>query len=315
MVAATLSPPDFFMARIYLRILASLFALAVLAGTVLGVYYVYKETYLPEKERTQEVRALLTTTAPKADPGKKQFDHAMELIRQGELEAARRLLTEITEVYQDSDRYQDSRRVLGEMNLDRLFSRIPMPGKLEYTAARGDSLQLIAQRFRTTLSYIKRVNNLLGHVVHPDDRLIVYPLDLSLQVDLGSKRLTVLKEGRYFKDYAIAGMHLPYPSLPEQTTVADKPAWIDNKKIQPTDERYPSSRKWLQTVSKPGRPGIVFCTPLPEAAAAPAAGPAPLSATPAGIYLSGPDIEELSTLIRVGAPVQFLKKPTPAARS
>ena len=26
-------------------------------------------------------------------------------------------------------------------------------------------------------------------------------------------------------------------------------------------------------------------------------------------------IEELSTLIRVGAPVQFLKKPTPAARS
>jgi hypothetical protein len=109
-------------------------------------------------------------------------------------------------------------------------------------------------------------------------------------------------------------MHLPYPSLPEQTTIADKPAWIDNKKIQPTDERYPGSWKWLQTVSKPGRPGIVFCTPLPEAAAAPADAP-PLSATPAGIYLSGPDIEELSTLIRVGAPVQFLKKPTPAARS
>jgi hypothetical protein len=302
------------MTRVYIRILASLFALVVLGGTVLGVYYIYKETYLPEKQRTMEVRTLLTSTAPKADLGKKQFDHAMDLIRQGEMEAARRLLTEITEVYQDSDRYQDSRRVLGEMNLDRLFSRAPMPGKLEYTAAKGDSLQLIAQRFRTTLSYIKRVNHLLGSVVHPNDRLIVYPLDLTLQVDLAGKRITALKEGRYFKDYAITGHHLPYPSLPEQTTVGDKPAWLDAKKIQPTDDRYASARKWLQTAGKPGKPGIIFRTPPPAQPAEPAAGALPAAEPNPGIYLGESDIEELSTLIRVGAGVQFLKKPSLAAR-
>ena len=54
------------MTRVYIRILASLFALVVLGGTVLGVYYIYKETYLPEKQRTMEVRTLLTSTAPKA---------------------------------------------------------------------------------------------------------------------------------------------------------------------------------------------------------------------------------------------------------
>ena len=302
------------MARVYIRILASLFALAVLGGTVLGVYYIYKETYLPEKQRNLEVRTLLTATAPKADLGKKQFDQAMDLIRQGELDAAKRLLTEITEVYQDSSRYQDSRRVMGEMNLDRLFSRAPMPGKLEYTASRGDSLQLIAQRFRTTLAYIKRVNNLLGSVVHPNDRLIVYPLDLSVQVDLANKRLTILKEGRYFKDYDISGHHLPYPSLPEQTTIGDKPAWIDEKKIQPTDERYASARKWLQTAGKPGKPGIIFCTPPRAVPATPAAAGAPAPEATPGIYLSDSDIEELATLVRVGAAVQFLKKP-PAARS
>jgi len=298
------------MTRLYIRILASLFALVVLAGTVLGVYYIYQETYLPEKQRNIEVRTLLTSTAPKADLGKKQFDQSMDLIRQGEMEAARRLLTEITEVYQDSDRYQDSRRVLGEMNLDRLFSRAPMPGKLEYTAARGDSLQLIAQRFRTTLAYIKRVNNLLGSVVHPNDHLIVYPLDLTIQVDLAGKRLTLLKDGRYFKDYDIAGHHLPYPSLPEQTTVGEKPAWIETKKIQPTDERYSGARKWLQTVGKPGRPGIIFCSaPRAEPADRPA-GAAPATEATPGIYLSESDIEELSTLLRVGAGVQFLKKPS-----
>lgn len=304
------------MTRVYIRLLASLFALAVLAGTVLGVFYIYKETYLPEKQRNLEVRTLLTSTGPKADPGKKQFDQAMDLIRQGEMDAAKRLLTEITEVYQDSDRYQDSRRVLGEMNLDRVFSRAPMPGKLEYTAAKGDSLQLIAQRFRTTLAYIKRVNNLLGSVVHPNDRLIVYPLDLTMQVDLGGKRLTLLKDGRYFKDYVIAGHHLPYPSLPEQTAIGEKPAWIDSKRIQPADERYAASRKWLQTSGKPGKPGIIFCTPSsaePDGKPAGAAGPA-AAATP-GIYLDESDMEELSTLVRVGAPVLFSKKTTPAGRS
>lgn len=300
------------MARVYIRILASLFALVVLAGTVLGAYYIYRETWLPEKQRTAEVRTLLSSEAPKADPGKKQFDHAMDLIRQGDLEAAKRLLTEITDVYQDSSRYADSRQVLGEMNLDRLFSRAPMPGKLEYTVARGDSLHGIAKRFRTTLAYVRRVNNLLGSIVHPGDRLVVYPLDFSLLVDLGSKQLTLLKEGRFFKEYAIAGLHLPYPSLPEHTLIGDKPAWVNNKKIQPTDERYAGARKWLQTAGKPGRPGLVFCPP-PKAQPAvdgASAAPAP-EEPPAGIYLHDADIEELSTLLRVGTPVQFLKKPAP----
>ncbi len=302
------------MARVYIRILASLFALAVLAGTVLGAIYIYRETWLPEKQRTAEVQTLLSSEAPKADPGKKQFDHAMDLIRQGELDGARRLLTEITDVYQDSSRYPDSRRVLGEMNLDRLFSRAPMPGKLEYTVVRGDSLHEIAKRFRTTLAYIRRVNNLLGSIVHPGDRVVVYPLNFSLQVDLGNKQITLLKEGRFFKEYAIAGLHLPYPSLPEQTTIGDKPAWVAGKKIQPSDDRYAAARKWLQTAGKPGRPGLIF-SPPPKAQPAEDAAPG-TDATPeppAGIYLQESDIEELSTLVRVGTPVQFLKKTAAAA--
>ena len=311
------------MARIYIRLLASLFALAVLVGTGLGAYYIYRETYLPEKQRTAEVKTLLSTTGPKADPGKKEFDQAMAMIRQGEMETAKQLLTEITEVYRDSERYPDSLRVLGEMNLDRLFSRAPMPGKLEYTAARGDSLHEIAKRFRTTLGYIKRVNNLLGSVIHPDDRIVVYPLDFDIKVDLANKQLTLLQEGRFFKAYPITGHHLPYPSLPAQTTVGDKPAWIDNKKIQTTDERYYASRKWLQTAGKSSKPGIIFrgspqpAVPVADPALPGGATPVPAVPPPAsadktpGIYLNESDIEELSTLVRVGTPVQFLKKPAP----
>ena len=314
------------MARVYLRILASLFALAVLAGTVLGAYYLYRESYLPEKQRTKEVKTLLSSSAPKADPGRKVFDQAMDLIRRGELEAAKQLLTEITEVYQDSSRFEDSQRVLGEINLDRIFSRAPMPGKLEYTAVRGDSLHEIAKRFRTTLAYIKRVNNLLGSIVHPDDHLIVYPLDFTMKVDLSGKSITLLKDDRFFKKYTIRGMKLPFSSLPAQTTLGDKPAWLEAKKIQPFDDRYAGSRKWLQTAGKPSRPGLIFCAsppdnpPPPPSGTPPAVPPAGLAAilnTP-GVYLDESDIEELSTLVRVGTPVEFLKKApnaAPATRS
>ncbi len=327
------------MIRVYLRILAALFAVAVLAGTVLGVYYIYREIYRPEQARTKEVKHLLSSDAPKADPGKKQFDHAMDLIRQGELEAAKRLLTEINDVYKDSSRVDDARRVLGEMNLDRLFSRTPMPGKLEYTVARGDSLHEVAKRFRTTLSYIRRVNNLLGPLVHPDDRLIVYPLDFSLEVDLGEKMVTLRKDGRFFKQYEIAGTHLPFSSLPEITTVGEKPAWIGAKKILPTDERYPGAQKWLQTATRKGRGGVVLCaiprarpvgqTPVPtvepraspkanaKTAAKTAAKASPPKEeqtleTPPGIYLSESDIEELTTLVRLGTPVQFINTSAPS---
>ncbi|MDB6135155.1 MAG: LysM peptidoglycan-binding protein [Verrucomicrobiales bacterium] len=302
------------MARVYLRILAALFALGVLAATVFGAFYIYRETYLPERARTQEVKEMLSSSAPKADPGRKQFDQAMEAIRQGDFEAARRQLVEITEVYRDSTRYQDSRRVLGEMNLDRLFSRAPMPGKLEYTAVRGDNLVEIAKRFRSTIAFIKRVNNLLGNIIHPDDRLILYPLDFSIEVDLAGNRFTLLKDGRYFKDYAITGRNLTHSKLPEQTVIGDKPAWLDGKKIRLTDEQYSAARKWLQTAgAKAGTSGVIFC-PAPRAAEPAAVGAAPgkFQENPPGIYLSEDDIEELSTLVRVGTPLQFLKTAAPA---
>lgn len=291
------------MARVYIRILAALFALAVLAVTGFGAYYLYRENYLPERRRNEEVQVLLSTPAPKADPGRNEFEKAMGLIRKGDFVTSRRLLVEITEVYRDSSRYQDARRVLGEMNLDRLYSRAPMPGKLEYSIKRGDSLVAIAKRFRTTISFVKRVNNLLGNIVHPDDRLILYPLDFTLEVDLAGDRLTLLKDGRYFKDYAIVGHKLTHSRLPKDTSIGDKPAWLGSKKIQATDENYFAASKWLQTE---GSKGVTFCAVPRALAAGTTESNANDAQIPPGIYLDEDSIEELSTLVRVGTPLQFL---------
>ena len=291
------------MGRVHFRIIAALFALSVLAAAVLGALWVYRETIEPERQRKQEIAELLKKKGPRADPGKKLYEKALAHIRANEMDAARERLTEVIDVHRDSERWEDARRVLGEMNMDRLFSRVPMPGKLEYTVGRTrqDNLNAIAGRFRSTIGFIKRVNNLLGNVIHPGDRLVLYPLDFELEVDLQTRRLTLRKDGRFFKEYAILGHHLPYPSLPETTTVADTPGWIDEKKIRPDDERYAGAVKWLQTPPRGQRSGIVFCPQPP----APAEGQSP---TPSGIYLSGPDLDELATVVRPGSPLRFLKK-------
>jgi LysM repeat protein len=288
------------MAQVHIRIVAALIALSVLAVTVLGAIYMYREAIAPEQERKDEVKKIMEKKGPQIDPGKKIHDQAMDLIRRREMEAAREKLTEIIEVYRDSERYPAARAVLGEMNLDRLFDRRPMPGKLEYTVAARDSLNALAGKFRTSIAYIKRVNNLLGAMIHPGDRLVVYPLEFEVEVDLETKRLTALKDGRFFKDYTIVGHHLPVSKMSREATLGEVYGKLGEKKVPPHTADFSLAPKWIQTAGRGTRPGIIFCPEPP----APAEGSPPAQA---GIYLSREDMEELATILRPGITIRFLK--------
>jgi hypothetical protein len=292
----------FSMFRVHFRILAAILALAVLAAAVMGALWMYREQIEPEKKAKQEVAQKMKQKGTAIDPGKKFYDQAIALLKQGEMPAAREKLTEIIDVYKDSERWASARELIGEMNMDKLFSRTPMPGKLEYTVGktRQDNLNAIAAKFRTTVPFIKRVNNLLGSIIHPGDRLVIYPLDFEIDVDLNAKRLTVTKGGEFFKDYAIRSHHLPVPNLPAATTIGDAPGWVNDKKVRADDERYTGAAKWLQTAGKGSRGGIIFCPEPP----APPDGQPP---SPAGIYLAAEDMNELSTIIRPGVPLRFRK--------
>ena len=121
------------MSRLSFRAFAALGALLVLGGAVAGAVWYYEHSVLPEQRRKEAITEMLKTPGPKADPGRRIYDEALESIRGGDLEKARGRLAEVIELYPDSERSGDARRVLGEMNMDRLFARVPMPGKLEYS--------------------------------------------------------------------------------------------------------------------------------------------------------------------------------------
>ena len=298
------------MSRFSFRAFAALGALLVLGGAVAGAVWYYEHSVVPEQQRKEAISAMLKTPGPKADPGRRIYDEALESIRGGDLEKARGRLAEVIELYPDSERSGDARRVLGEMNMDRLFARVPMPGKLEYSVGKTkqDNLHSIATRFRTTVPFIKRVNNLLGNVIHPGDRLVLYPLDFELGVDLERKRLLLVKDGRYFKEYGIVSYHLPFPSLPAETTVAESAGWEGSQRIRPDDDRYAGAAKRLQTPPRGQRSGIVFRA-VPEGAEEP--GVAGGATAEPGIYLSEADLDELTTVVRPGCALRFLKPTVP----
>jgi LysM repeat protein len=266
------------------------------------------------------------------DPGQTLFLRAAEHLRAGQVPEAREQLVRLVSIYKDSARFRDARRILGEMNMDRLFSRNPMPGKHDYTVKAGDSLLRIEKGSLTTIPFLNRINQLSGTMLQPGDRLVYQPLEFEVHVDLDENLLTLSQKVpggetfEFFKDYTITSINLPPGAArPVKTKIQEKAAFIGEKKIPSTDPQYPSARKWLQTTSRAGRPGFLF-RPQSERrqAAAPAAEPgaavadagraaqavssATATATDAadaayGLFLDDGDIEELNTIIRPGTPV------------
>jgi hypothetical protein len=283
----------------HLKVIALTFALLVLLGTLGGAFFFWKKIFQPEIVNKREIRQEMSDSAPKSDPGKTVYEASLEAIRAGQLDVAREKLRLISRSYTDSEKFAASRRILGEMNLDRLFSRAPMPGKLEYTVGRDSGLETIAKKGRTTVPFIRRTNGLSGTTIHPGDRLVLYPLDFEVEVNVAQNMLTVAQQGEYFKSYPILAFELPDGmNLPKKAVLNSKPATLAGKALRESDARFAMAKKYLQTKGSPGRPSVIF-----------AAQPAPNEENPPkGIYLTHADLEELATILRIGTPISFRTK-------
>lgn len=306
------------------KILVFVLASALLAGTFLAAYWFYDTVDRTERvavdKLNRRIREVATQPAP--DPAATSFARAMEAVAAGEVDSAHDQLTRLLKVYPSSPRVPEVQRILGEINLDRLFSRSPMPGKRDYIVKPGDSLARIEKGSLTTIPFLMQINNLPGLGLQPGDRLVYQPLEFEVEVDASRSSLTVRRmaaaglEPEFFKKYALTAVVLP-PNFPKtlKTQIQEKAAWLDGGKISVTDPKYTFARKRLTTTSRPGRAGLVLQSESerPRPSAAPAAPDAaatatataspPPSAVSTGVFLDDADMEELTTILRVGTPV------------
>ncbi|MES2594815.1 MAG: LysM peptidoglycan-binding domain-containing protein [Verrucomicrobiota bacterium] len=312
------------MAKTQLKLLLFLIVLGITLGCMATAYYIYDKILKPEDAIQQEIASIKKVDMPRIDPGAKRFELAVEQIKQGRINEGREALYKMLQQFPDSATCAEAKRIIGEINLDELFSTNQKSGKKDYIVQPRDSLNLIADRQNTNVSMIVRINGLMGATLQPGDHLTIVPLDFSVDVDVSDKTVTLLRnvgDKRYFfKEYTAVDLRLP-PGMkaPVEMEIKGKTAVADGKQVISTDPRYVDSEKWL-----PGsRAGIVLRTvpvkkavPVPETpapkakkSAAPADTPDVLieEAPETGVFLDRGDLEELFALVRNGSKLHFVR--------
>ncbi len=280
-----------------LKFLLAFLAMLICFGGVAGAYFYWKKFAQPEIVVTRHISGKGDTTLERPDLGKRHFDAAVQLIKEGELVSARDRLLYLMQYFPESATYPEARRLVGELNMDMLVSKIPLVGKTEHTVKRGEALVSIASRNKTTIDYIMRANAKTSEFIFPNEVLTVYPLDFHVIISLGKGTVTVLDGEALFKEYTILDRHLPADlRAPVSTTISEKVAWDGNQPINFTDKNYMNCSKWIRT----GKIGL-FIRQL-ETGANPAD-----ETRPYGIMVEKADIEELFTILRVGAKVDLVK--------
>ncbi len=200
--------------KAYFRLLFAFLALGLVAAAVVGVLYVWENLIAPRRAIEAEIADIRKRTKVKVDYGDKVYQEALSLLSADELSRAVDKLHELMRTYRDSARYGEAKRIVGEVNIDRLLSKAPAPGKGDYIVQPGDVLTRIAQKAKSTVGYIMHVNGRMGSGLQRGDQLIVSPLEFSILINLSDKTLTLRSaEDKFFKEYQLASYKLP-PSTP-----------------------------------------------------------------------------------------------------
>lgn len=307
------------MAKTQLKLLLFLIVLGITLGCVATAFYIYEKVLKPEMLIQAEMAGLKKGNLPKIDPGSKRFDAAALQIKDGKINEGREMLYKMLQQFPDSETCLEAKRIIGEINLDELFSLDHKVGKKDYIVQPGDSLALIAQKQGTNMDMIVRLNGLMSTTLQPGDHLTLIPLDFSIVVDISSKTVSLRRKigekEYFFKEYQALDVRLP-PAMkvPAEMEIKGKSAIFEGKSVLSTDPRYIDADKWL-----PGsRTGVVLRTlpPLakpaaPASAAVPAAPKPDLAEPPpaqeSGVFLEHSDLEELFTLARNGSKLYFVR--------
>jgi len=302
------------MAKTQLKLLLFLIVLGITLGCMATAYYIYEKVIRPESMIKAEMAGMKKSNMHKIDPGAKRFEVAAKEIQENNFTLGRELLYKMLQQFPDSATCPEAKRIIGEMNLDELFTTKNMVGKKDHIVQPGDSLALIASRQNTNVDMIVRLNGLMGAMLQPGDHLTIVPLDFSIVVDISEKSVTLRRKvgdkEYFFKEYHAAEIRLPNSvKVPAEMEIKGKSAIADGKTVLSTDTRYIGAEKWLPA----SRQGVVLRAP-PVTKAIPVTADTPNTALPAtpvtlesGVFLAPADLEELFALVRNGSKLYFIR--------
>ena len=270
-----------------------------------GAYWTYELFLRPSRDVVlgREMGVL----SPVADPSLPVFEQCMALKKQLRLQEARAAFARFVEQYPVSTKLEEAREQLGELNISLFLSPIPDPEKEQYVVKPGDVLTKVAGRLKTTPEYLVRANRLEGTMLRVGQRLMVARAGFSLVVDRIQGRVTLLREGKFFKQYAVMGGGTPNANtatkrkgagpVRKQGRVGEKSAWnADGHRVTLSDKDYRGASHWIAVEGG----GVTLYGVMDLEGGKPGLKPA------GGMGLGVRDAEELAALLRKGDPVTIL---------
>ncbi|WP_395744148.1 LysM peptidoglycan-binding domain-containing protein [Prosthecobacter sp.] len=321
------------MAKTQIKLLIFLITVGLVAGTLGMGYWVYTNILLKESQVEQDIASMKATDRPRIDPGIRRFEAAVELIHQGKIDEGRDALYKLRQQFPDSKTYAEATRIIGEINMDQLYSANSSIGKKDYIVQPGDSLNRIADKQGTTVDSIIRSSGLMSFNLQPGDHLTIIPMDFHLGISVSKKQVMLFRkvgDKEYlFKTYDAKDVRLPSGMrLPVEMTISGKNSIYDNKPVLSTDPKYLEAEKWFSgkkngsnTTISIRTPPVARALPVEEPAKTPAAkksghsaaappampAPAPSPTAETGIFLAREDIEELFALVRNGSKLSLVR--------
>lgn len=292
------------MARAQFKLLLFLITLGILVGCIGTGWWIYRNIIAHDAAISKDIAADRSTGRPPPDPGARRFEAAIELVKTGDLEASREALYKLLQSFPRSPTCAEAKRIIGEMNMDALYRLDLSGGKRDYIVQPGDSLLAITGRTKTTLEALSRINSLTSINLQPGEHLFVIPMDFDLAVDVSDKKLTLLRGGRFFKEYSAMGLKLP-PGMkvPGELEISSKSAVFDNKSANPVTADFVRAEKRIIASRGGNSAGLMIRTP-PAAKPVEEGQKSATDESPTsnlGLFLAREDIEEIFPILRKGA--------------
>ncbi|MEW6008618.1 MAG: L,D-transpeptidase family protein [Candidatus Omnitrophota bacterium] len=132
------------------------------------------------------------------------FETAKKADSKGDLLETKKAYQRILSTATDNKIITKAQSALSDVNMRIIFSSLETDSTLVYEVLPKDSLQKIANKFKTTVALIKRSNNLSTDTIRPGQHLRLWKGKFSCIVDKSQNILTLKSDDEVVKVYRVA---------------------------------------------------------------------------------------------------------------
>jgi len=223
------------------------------------------------------------------------YAEAKDLKENGKLLEAKEVYQSILNEFSDYDKIEAIQKEAEDVNMRIIFSNLPTPESVTHEVQSGDTLGSLAQKYHTTVEFIKKSNYLASDNIRAGQKLRVWTGSFNIFVDK-SQNILILKDGdEVVKVYKVAtgeNNNTPIGNFKIITKLID-PVWFNKGIVVPPESpKNVLGSRWLGfDLAGYGIHG----TTEPETIGQ--------QATAGCVRMLNSEVEELYTLTPLGTPV------------